>query len=258
MRRFAIALVAGVAMSVGYSQIATAADMPVKAPVYKAEPVMVAYNWSGFYIGLNAGGTWGTSTATETLVPGGGGYNGIGNTWSSDPSGFVGGGQVGFNWQAPGSIWVFGAEADFGYFDFDGTAVSPLAVTQASGTQLDTGGSWYATVRGRLGAAFNNVLLYATGGAIFADVRGQITDPVFVTPIQPSARTGWQTGWTAGGGVEWGFGRWSLKVEYLYFDLGTENVYATHIVGGVPVDAGHAWDIDSRGHIVRAGVNFRF
>ena len=251
MRRIQCALLTAVTV-IGITSIASAADMPMKAAPMVA-PV-AAYNWTGFYVGVNAGGTWGNSTATETLVPGSVAYNGIGNSWSSKSSGFVGGGQIGYNWQPVGSPLVLGVEADFGYLGLNGSAVSPLAVTQASGTKVATSGNFYSTARGRLGYAANNWLLYGTGGAIFANVKGQITDPVFATPIQPSAQTGWQTGWTAGGGVEYGFGVWSVKAEYLYFNLGTKNVYATH----TGVDLGHAWDIKTTGSIARVGLNYRF
>jgi outer membrane immunogenic protein len=231
---------------------AFAADMP--RPVAKAPVMAAGYNWTGGYVGLHAGGTWGRVTATETGTID---YNGLGNSWTTDASGFVGGGQFGYNWQAPGSSFVWGLEADIGYLGLRGTGVSPLALTQASATQVHTDGGIYATVRGRLGFAANNVLIYGTGGAIFADVGAQITDPVFATPIQPSSHTGWQAGWTAGGGVEFGFGSWSLKGEYLYYDLGRDDVTSTH----TPIAPGghtHGWDIKTTGHIARVGLNYRF
>lgn len=246
-------LMTGVALSLCLAAPAMAADMrmPVKAPPPVAATV---YNWTGFYIGIHAGGTWGKVTATESVAPGGIEYNGLGNSWTAKPSGFVGGGQIGYNWQAAGSPLVFGIEGDIGYLDLSGSAVSPLAITQASGTTVTTEGNLYGTIRGRLGYAHNNVLIYGTGGAIFANVKGQITDPVFITPIEPSSRTGWQAGWTAGGGLEFGFANWSLKAEYLYFDLGKDDVFATH----VGADDGHGWDIKTRGHIARLGLNYRF
>jgi outer membrane immunogenic protein len=231
---------------------ASAADLPMKAAPMAVAPI---YNWSGFYIGVNAGGVWGDVNATETGVPGGSAYNGIGNSWGNSPSGFVAGGQAGYNWQGVGSPFVVGIEGDLGYLDMSGRAVSPLALTQGSATQVSTSGNLYGTIRGRVGYAFSTVMIYATGGAIFADLKGQITDPLFVPPLAPSATTGWQTGWTVGGGVEVGIGNnWSVKGEYLYFDLGTKNVFAAH----PGVDIGHAWDISATGNIGRVGLNYRF
>jgi len=213
------------------------------------------YNWTGLYLGLHAGWDWGKSSATEVAPA----YNGVGNNWSANTSGFNGGVQAGYNWQATGTIIVWGIEGDLGYLGFNGSAVSPLALTQASGTQVSATGGLYGSIRGRFGVApgAGNLLFYVTGGWLFADVRAQITDPVFVTPIDPSARTGWQGGVTIGGGLEMALSGawtgWSVKGEYLYFNLGTKTVHASHTG-----DAGHNWDIKNTGNIIRLGLNRHF
>ena len=113
MRRFQCALLASAAV-IGFVSIAPAADMPTKAPVYKAPVAAPVSNWTGFYVGLNAGYAWGNSdptlidptteapffhNATTPATPG------------LSPRGFIGGGQVGYNWQT--GQWVFGGEVDF-------------------------------------------------------------------------------------------------------------------------------------------------
>ena len=103
MRRLGLAFIAFVTL-IG---AAAAADMPVKAPIYKAPVVVPPYSWTGFYVGLNAGGSWGKQDNSLVTVPGG--VTLFSNSNSLD--GFIGGGQVGYNWQS--DHWVFGLEADF-------------------------------------------------------------------------------------------------------------------------------------------------
>ncbi len=118
MRRFGLALLTSAALIGG----AAAADMPIKAPVYKAPVVAPPYNWSGFYIGLNAGYSWGHQD--NDLVVAATGATIFSNSDKLD--GFIGGGQIGYNWQS--DHWVFGLEADFqgSGQKADGTNVLPL------------------------------------------------------------------------------------------------------------------------------------
>ncbi len=97
MRNFTIAAIAATGIALGAVQSASAAD--IARPVYKAAPVIMAYNWSGFYIGGNVGYGWGQGDGDI-----------FGYSWNQD--GFFGGGQIGWNWQAPGSNWVWGVEVD--------------------------------------------------------------------------------------------------------------------------------------------------
>jgi outer membrane immunogenic protein len=162
---------------------ALAADMPAR--VTKApEAVVAAYNWSGFYVGVNGGYGWAKYTGTV-----------VGFTGTDDLKGPLAGGQVGINWQT--GNFVFGVEAD----------------AQWANVELDIAGlservHWFGTVRGRFGIASNNWLFYATaGGAVVGfefDLLGlNAHDSRF--------------GWTAGGGIEVGFApNWSVKAEYLY------------------------------------------
>jgi len=123
VKRLTIALFAVTGLSVGLSQIASAADLPVKAPLYKATPEAV-YNWTGFYVGGNAGWAWGNSSATSVFtcptpvcsrsIAANLAAFGAGATGSSSPNGFTGGLQAGYNWQA-GSA-VYGLETDFNAF----------------------------------------------------------------------------------------------------------------------------------------------
>lgn len=212
------AVLAGVLAASG---LARAADLtaPVVAPV--------PYTWSGLYIGGNVGYA---GTNVDETVSGG---NGTGST--NIPS-FIGGGQIGANYQF-GSI-VVGVEADF-----DGTtATKSIAAGVASGTsQLD----WVATARGRVGMAFGRWLIYGTAGGAAMELVSVVN-----AGANGSANTTATHGaWTAGGGLEVAITEsLSARLEYLYLDTGTVNVA---YVGPFAVTGRVQQDM------VRAGLNYR-
>jgi outer membrane immunogenic protein len=192
---------------------------PVVAPI--------PYTWSGLYIGGNAG--YAGTTVDETVSGG----NGTGST--NIPS-FIGGGQIGANYQF-GSI-VVGLEADF-----DGTtATKSITAGVASGTsQLD----WVATARGRVGMAFGRFLVYGTAGGAAMELVSVVN-----AGANGSANTTATHGaWTAGGGLEVAITEsLSARLEYLYLDTGTVNVA---YVGPLAVTGRVQQDM------VRAGLNYR-
>jgi outer membrane immunogenic protein len=213
-----------------------------------AEPA--AYNWTGFYAGVNAGGSIGRDPttqldATRGLVLG---------SFTMSPSGFVGGGQIGYNWQfAPN--WVVGLEGDV-----QGTSQSD---SSCSGDCSGTGGgfrftatqklNWFATARARLGYTNGDWLWYATGGGAWGEIHN---DFLVFTPTDAAGSANFsQSGWVIGGGVETHLrGGWTAKAEYLYMDLGS----FTDVVPD-PL-TGHIFTMtsDVRDHIVRIGLNYHF
>lgn len=200
---------------------AFAADMPTKAgaPLLSPAPAMT---WTGFYVGLNAGYGWANTSVT-------------GAAGSSNLTGFVGGGQIGYNWQV-GAL-VLGLEGDF-----QGTGQTNSAT--ALGITVEQKLPWFATARGRLGYAFGPWMLYATGGAAWVNYKLSATS--LGTTVSDNAT---KAAWTVGGGVEWMFmPRWSIKAEYLYLDTGTTTV----TLFGTPI-SGRAKD-----SIARLGVNYHF
>jgi outer membrane immunogenic protein len=240
MKKLTLALATATALISG-PVLAADLRMPVKAPVYAPAP----YNWTGFYIGIQGGGGFGDLDWTYLSVPGG---IPIGAADHRTRGGLVGG-TVGFNWQA--GSWVFGIEADYAWADISGSTPCPNPDFSCQ-SRLDS----FGTARGRVGMAMNQVLLYATGGAAFGDQNIRTVQllgvgvPPTGTPVNGSSN--FAVGWTAGGGLEWGFmGNWSAKVEALYFDLGTDN-YTVDFPALQTVDARHT------GVVVRGGVNFRF
>jgi outer membrane immunogenic protein len=217
MRHFVIALLAATTLGVG---AAAAADLPTKAPMYSPVPV---FSWTGFYVGVNAGYGWASTSVS--------GFSG-----SSDLNGFVGGGQIGYNWQGASPL-VLGIEADF-----QGTSQSRSDT--ALGITVDQNLPWFGTVRGRVGYAFDRVMIYGTGGFAFMDYKMTVSG--FGLSASDSVN---KAGWTAGAGAEWMFApKWSTKLEYLYIDTGDTSV----TLFGVPF-TGRAKD-----NIVRVGLNYHF
>jgi outer membrane immunogenic protein len=225
MRRLLLASVSAVALA-GFATAASAADMG-RRPVYKAEPAPMAhvYNWTGLYIGAHGGWAWGDVGGLDV------------------DGGFIGG-QIGFNWQAPGSPFVFGVEFDSAWANIEGSAVIPGVVGAAS--EIDYQGS----LRGRIGYAFGPALLYATGG--LAWMHNDVAIAAVVAPgfVVGAADDNTHFGWTIGAGLEYAFApNWSAKVEYLYADYGAET-YFSGVAGGL--------DLDAQTHTVKVGLNYRF
>jgi outer membrane immunogenic protein len=202
---------------------ASAADMTprtyTKAPII-AEP---GYNWTGFYVGVNAGGVWSQTDFVYDPNPIGFPASAPGliaaGTQRYNHGGFSGGGQAGYNWQA--GLFVFGMEADVQYTDTKGTALQPvfLGTTLTESYKSD----WLATFRGRVGITSGPVLFYATGGLALADVH-YFDSVAFPGTFNTASSSETRTGYAAGGGVEWAVNQhWSVKGEFLYVDLGKTN-----------------------------------
>ncbi|HKY85612.1 MAG TPA: outer membrane protein [Pseudorhodoplanes sp.] len=225
-----IAKIVAAAAFTAVASSASAADL--SRPVYKGPaPVAVAaYNWTGFYLGAHGGYAWGDLNA-----------NLVGFTGSREIDGFFGGGQVGWNWQAAGSPWVWGIEADISFGNIEDS------VTTAGVGSFSSEATSFGTVRGRVGYAVDRALWYVTGG--FAWVDNEIN--LALTGIGAFNSSNTHVGWTIGGGLEFALAdAWTAKIEYLYIDVDSEN-YFTNIVG-----PGLAFDPDF--HTVRVGLNYRF
>jgi outer membrane immunogenic protein len=254
---------------------ASAADLPART--YSKAPVIVdpAYNWSGFYIGANAGGHWGRDRLTTAANPLGfvGGAAAELNALSAGslkPNGFVGGGQIGYNWQINNVL--VGVEADAVWLD--GTATrsitypTALVLNPADIMTNATHATWLATIRGRLGVTFDRTLLYVTGGAAFGEVKTTDTFcafgclPLFLPGAFSSVSASTtRVGWTAGVGLEHAItNNWSLKLEYLYVDLGSfsTSIPPCPLCLGVPIASDVTVNHRYSDNIVRVGINYRF
>jgi outer membrane immunogenic protein len=277
-----VACLAAAGLSVGLTAVATAADLsrPAPAPVYaKAPPISPVYSWSGFYIGANAGHTWGdsqSSTDVASGVPGsffevcGPPANGcVINTIDvhnagrqrTSTSGFVGGAQAGYNWQT-GNL-VLGVEADFDYFNNKGTSSRTVALVAGPPGSVTVNSSittdWLFTLRPRLGWALDNWLIYGTGGLAVSELKPSWT--FFESEFNSSASSSFnntKVGWTVGAGVETLLpGKWILGAEYLFvrFDSASQTVPVV-VLSGAPQNFFHSADLDS--NIMRARVSKQF
>ncbi len=230
-----LASAAIVALPIG---VASATDLPVRMPVKAAPMSPPPFNWTGFYVGANAGVVWGRSEQTVDIddlplgIP----------ADTSTYTGFIGGVQAGYNWQF--SNVVLGIEADI-----DGSTARKSVVTGP----LDTHNmalNWLSTVRGRAGLAFDRFLPYFTGGVAFAGLKNELVDNN--APLTAD-RGNTATGWTIGGGLEYAFdNHWSAKAEYLYVKFPDKTV--TIAPGGYTFQTTFK-DTDQ---LARIGLNYRF
>lgn len=224
-------------MALGLATSANAADLRGRAPVYKA-PVAVAmvYNWTGFYIGGQVGGLWGTTDAVSGPFPGL-----INQSYSYNLSGVAGGLHAGYNFQF--SNLVVGAEADIEASSVDNTGIGTLGYTH------QTRMPWLGSVRARAGYAMGNTLLYATGGWAYGHV--EITKAVAPGAAPFAQFDDTRSGWTVGGGVEHAFApNWTGRIEYRYTDLGTTDFTSV---------AANSQDSSTvKFHAVRAGISYKF
>jgi outer membrane immunogenic protein len=246
MGRTLLALV--ITSNFGIAHVASAADLPVKAPPRAPAVVAVAYNWTGFYIGGNCGGAWARSTTNNT-APFAGFDNGVPTSYTLNDSGWTCGGQFGYNWQT-GQI-VFGLEGDIGYLGINRGANFNSPVGDVDFVSVKY--SWYGTATGRLGMAWDRSLLYAKGGLAYARVRNEAADTtagvIDQTDFAQTTKT--RLGWAAGAGWEYGWTpQWSIKVEYLYMDFGkfTSNLNAD----------GNTFEHRNRVHTAKFGINYRW
>jgi outer membrane immunogenic protein len=246
----ALAATALVTTLFGAANAADLGPLITKAP----PPLPVYYNWTGFYLGANLGGSWGRQSE-EVFV------DGLPIAAVSEhPNGLIGGGQIGYNWQFYnsglwGNGWVVGIEADIQGSGQRATDDFAFPVSSVSGEFTDKL-DWFGTVRGRVGVAFDRVLPYVTAGWAYGDrkLNGTVTDPAGTASFSTSSTL--TDGWTVGGGVEWAFwDHWTAKFEYLYMDLGNNNNNNNFGLLRTPVSITTSHFTDN---IARVGLNYKF
>ncbi|KAI96005.1 porin [Rhodomicrobium udaipurense JA643] len=200
---------------------ANAADIyraPAPTTYAPPPPIVQPNTWAGFYVGVNGGYAWGA---------------GDDDTMRGDVSGGFGGGQIGYNFQS--GNFVYGLETDL-----QAGRITGKSDDYASKESTD----WFGTLRGRLGYAFGNTLLYGTGGFAYGGVNQKLTyaDVLF-------SNDDTRTGWTAGAGIEYKVsGNWSLKGEYQYVDFGKEDLSSA---------AGTIEGPETSFHTAKIGLNYR-
>lgn len=266
------ALIAAVAVGVlsASTMAASAADLPIKAPALA--PV---YNWTGFYVGVNAGAAFGRAHDQTTTVFDPAGYFGTTSVpaiatagdQTMNKAGFTGGVQLGYNWQIQNA--VIGLETDFSYMGVrastSNTALYPCCAPTNFTINQSAKTDWLFTLRPRLGWASNNWLLYVTGGLAVTQIKGDFSfSDTFAAASESASISKTKAGWALGGGFEYGFaGPWTVKLEYLHVDFGSVSTTSTNLAfggfggGGVsPVNV-YTHSIKMSDDIVRLGLNYR-
>jgi outer membrane immunogenic protein len=237
MRRLSIAIIAA-ALTVVCAQVASAADMPVKAPRPVAAPPPV-YNWTGFYVGGHVGYLWGRTHVEE---------DGVVTEDGVPTNGVVGGALAGYNWQY--NQFLFGLEGDFGWTNANGTGVAappPPVTTTTTQAPNKYDFNWTSHVRGRFGYAADRWLFFVAGGLSIADFNfheGAITT---TTVTVPGAT---YVGWSIGGGVEYAVTQNLLgRVEFLYDNFGHKNYVGSD---------GDPYRVSLTGSTVRGALAWKF
>lgn len=271
-------LAAGLAMFVSIAAQAADDSLPI------AKPAADVPTWTGFYIGANVGGAWGSSNfSTNVNCPppaaqavfcnqGATSSNGVAvaaaGTGRLNQAGLTGGLQAGHNWQSGSVVW--GAEADFNFLDlkksvttggaFPATFLGDrFALTEEART------NWFATVRARAGVTIvPPVLLYGTGGLAITEFKFTTTysdnarDSTFPGGTGSASLSGVQLGWTAGGGLEWMLhGNWTFKAEYLYLAFASRS-FAVPLTNTSAYSQTMFVDADFSAHVARVGFNYKF
>ena len=246
MRKALVSALLGSAAAFFAVSGAGAADLPSRAPppIIAAVPI---FTWTGFYVGLNAGYGFGTNDDAFVILP-----NGVPiSTGGGDNGGFVGGGQVGYNYQI--GQFVIGLEADIQYADMTqdaGTFFLPGTALfgVGGGSSLD----YFGTIRARAGFAFDRALIYATGGFAYGGGdRVTCSIGVFFADCGDDS----STGWTVGGGVEYAItNNFTVKLEGLYVNLDRGGNDVFDPITGVIFPAQENIEFG----VVRAGLNYKF
>jgi outer membrane immunogenic protein len=249
MKRLLLGLIAAIVLATTH---AFAADLWAPPPMpYKAPPPppTPAWDWTGFYLGIDVGAAWATDTVSPTIDDGGTAVFPRSNKLST--SGPLGGATIGFNYQL--SSFVFGVEGDFGGLAIASSVADPGSGTLAEIDSINNG--WYGDATGRLGFVWGPALLYGKGGwAIF---NGQASTTTALAGYS-ATQSGSFTGWTYGGGLEYRLGGpWSAKVEYLHFAFGTKDASLTAVTAapvGTVYPYANALSVDT----VKFGLNYKF
>jgi outer membrane immunogenic protein len=246
MKRLSFATV--VAMALGAAGSAAAADLPARTYTKAPAVVAAAYDWSGFYMGINGGGGFSHKCwdLTTPLVVGGGAVP-PGPEGCHDASGVTVGGQIGYRWQS--ADWVFGLEAQGNWADFRGDNVSLAIPTDRNQSRIDAFGMF----TGQVGYAWNNALVYLKGGAAVTSDRYRIFDIPSGALTDTSNETRW--GGVVGVGFEYGITpNWSVGFEYDHMFMGSRDVSFTTLSGAFDGTDHIGQNVD----LFTARVNYKF
>jgi outer membrane immunogenic protein len=231
---------------------ALAADLSRPAPAYKALPPPPAqiFTWTGFYLGGNLGGAWAQHRLTDDF---------FGLNFDTGSNGaFIGGGQVGFNYEFGGGF-VLGVEGEFDGAANNHNSVGVFVPTLKDTIAVTSNNRWISTLAARFGWAFNNVLFYGKAGGGWVGNNGfTVTDLTTGTSISGSGNNT-SSGWLLGAGIEWAFlNNWTIKFEYDYLGVNSRTFI---IPAGAPFPTGFIGDTfagNRNVQEVKVGFNYLF
>ena len=231
---------------------AFAADLPAPTPIPPPAYLPPVYNWTGFYIGGNIGAGWSGLSGTNFSDT-------LGSTFTAPTNAqLLGGGQVGANYQFANGV-VIGAEAMFDWLSSSQNAI--VTATDPTGSVAANIGTsnarWLTTVSGRLGYAWDRVLLYAKGGGAWVATNSPAISVAGTPASFSSISNTTSSGYTAGFGVEWAFsGNWSARAEYAYIGLPSQTFT---VAPGTPTFGGDVITFSNRNiSLVTGAINYKF
>jgi outer membrane immunogenic protein len=245
-----LTVAAGLGLALG--QAASAADLPRKAPVMPM-PVAAGYDWSGFYIGAHVGAGWSQHEVSADEL--------LGLVVASpQASGFLGGGQIGFNVQSGSFVW--GVEVDGSWADIKGKSQLYIPLEDGLIGNTEAKIQWLTTATARVGFAFDRTMVYVKGGAAWAKFEynsaGALDTGDGLVPASSSGSTD-KWGWTIGAGVEHAFSaNWSAKLEYNYVQFDTDNMSIDYSINGSPTASYDLVSSRENVHMVKFGLNYKF
>ena len=224
------------------------APAPVRAPAAYIPPPPV-FSWTGFYIGGNVGAGWGRGEINDTV--------GFVNFATSNNASFIGGGQIGGNYQI--GAFVIGAEAQFDWFannSNSGPGVFLPAVGQT--IRVSANDRWVTTLAARAGWAVDTVLLYVKGGGGWVGAGNFAVTNVNTGAAVALSNSNSNTGWLVGAGVEWAFlPHWTVKAEYDFLGL-SNNSWTVAVPTAVGTFADTFSTRDRNVQMFTVGVNYLF
>ena len=253
MTRFGLMTV--IALSLGLAHSALAADLE-GAPTY-APPAAAGPTWTGLYVGVNGGGGWSHLGVSTTPIGPIVGVLGNPGSLSTNISGAVFGGQLGYNWQV--GNWVLGAEGDFDTAGINGAqeSVFPGLVGGQDSIQIHENINWLATARGRLGYIWGPMLIYVTGGGAWTSVGSTVLLNEGLTGVAAAGSFNTQrSGWTLGAGYEWMIApNWIGRAEYLYYRF-SDNSHSFIFPSGLGADTLTSSKLNT--NVIRVGLSYKF
>lgn len=250
MRKLLLANLAALATIAAGS--AFAADMPIA----KAPPLVERFSWTGCYLGGHIGGGWAHKDITDPVQLVQDSFLGAGNTVgvttaSPGPTGVVIGGQIGCDYQFD-SNFVIGIEGAASGSTMRGTKNVALPLGSPDVALVKANTDFLPSLTARIGYAFDDVLLYARGGAALAGDKYEVSGTFTGLPFDFNGNDN-RFGWVVGGGADWAFTpHWSVNLEYDYYQFGHGNVMMTdqiNVLSGVV-------DVRQNVQVVKLGFNF--